>query len=494
MKRLFCILILLILVFCSASAAETDSEKAVDLSRKCDYSSTITRKYWQENITDGELDTHIVFPKDSKIDIRWSEQIGVRYLYWEWYEQPKACTLNLYDGDGELVESVDLGGGYLNYAKELESNISKAVFVATEELNVAEIRVYGEGELPDNYHPWLPEAEKVDFLIVAMHPDDDALFMGAVMPIYGAEQGYTGTILFMATRTRLRCTEALNGAYLMGLRTYPILAGFPDIPSTMPQELKDTFTLEDVTEYLVGQFRKLKPLVVVSHDLEGEYGHWQHKLLAQAVLDAAALSADPSYSPETAAEWGVWEVKKVYLHLYPENTLELATDIPLAAFDGKTAYEIAALAYECHESQQSGVHPISEYGEYGVRYFGLAYSNVGLDSGKNDMFENIEQELLVSYTPPEATITPSPEATATPQPQTDAAESVEPSPSPEPTVTPEVQAEITADPNSPAPLAAEGTEAADSEPMQLLWLILGILLAVLTVSVVVAGILMRKRR
>ncbi|MDO4564798.1 MAG: PIG-L family deacetylase [Clostridia bacterium] len=486
MKRLICTLLLTILLASSVSWADGSSADAENLSRRCVYTSTITRKYWQENITDGKLETHITFPQGAEIVIEWQSEIEARYLYWEWYELPSACSLFLYDGTGALKESVSLGGGFLNDAKEVSADIRKAVFIAYEEFDLSELRVYGEGVLPENYHPWEPEAERVDFLIVAMHPDDDALFLGGVMPIYGAEKGYAGTILYMATRTRLRCTEALNGAYLMGLRTYPILAGFPDIPSTMPQELKDTFTLEDVTEYLVGQFRKLKPLVVVSHDMEGEYGHWQHKLLAQATLDAAELAADPAYSPETAAEWGVWEVRKVYLHLYPENTMELPTDLPLAAFDGKTAFEIASLAYDCHESQQTGVHLISDDGEYGIRYFGLAYSTVGLDSGSNDMFENIDAALLSSSSSsssPDATSTPaleqpSPALSETSLAPSEVAASPTPSPSPA-TATP-----------SPAPVSSGADEGGSSTP--LIWLILGALAALLTIGVVIVGIKSRR--
>ena len=144
-----------------------------------------------------------------------------------------------------------------------------------------------------------------------MHPDDDALFLGAVIPIYGAEQGREGAAVYLASRVRQRVDEALRGAWTMGLRAQPVFGGFPDIPNEYRSQFENTFRSADVVQYLVRQMRRLKPEVVVSQDLNGEYGHWQHVLLANAVLEAAPLAADAAYDPESAEQYGAWEVKKV---------------------------------------------------------------------------------------------------------------------------------------------------------------------------------------
>lgn len=408
MKRFFCLLLSLLLAFIPLTVCAGE-EDAAFLSPQCSYTSSITRKYWQSALTDKDADTHVRFPAGSEVTVSWEAEVPAAALYMEWNVLPQGCLIRQYGESGTLLLEAEADGRFLNNALTLEQGTRRVQLLAVNEIDLLELHIYGEGTIGGNYHAWADTPEKLDFLVVAMHPDDDALFMGAVYPIYGAEKGYTGTILYMATRTRLRCTEALNGAYVMGLRAYPILSGFPDIPSTMSQEVKNTFTEDMVVEYLVETFRRYKPLVVVSHDLNGEYGHWQHKLLAAAVLKAASLSQDAAAYPDSAERWGVWQVQKVYLHLYPENRLELETDLPLTAFGGKTAYEIAALAYQCHASQQTGVHLISDTGEYGVRYFGLAYTAVGTDTGSNDLFENIDPAMLVN--PPENE-TPPPETKA----------------------------------------------------------------------------------
>ena len=79
-------------------------------------------------------------------------------------------------------------------------------------------------------------------------------------------------------------------------------------------------------EYL----RRFRPQVVVGHDPNGEYGHPQHIINTETLMDALTLAADPTYSEETAADYGVWDVPKTYLHLYGENRITMDWDRPLA--------------------------------------------------------------------------------------------------------------------------------------------------------------------
>ena len=93
-------------------------------------------------------------------------------------------------------------------------------------------------------------------------------------------------------------------------------------------------------------------------------------------------------------------MKKLYLHLYPENPIEMDWDRPMASFDGKTGYEIAAEMYRKHVSQQDagqkndrGVFERFQVEPRESRFscyrFGLACSTVGEDSGIGEFFENI---------------------------------------------------------------------------------------------------------
>lgn len=104
-------------------------------------------------------------------------------------------------------------------------------------------------------------------------------------------------------------------------------------------------------------------------------------------------AADAAQSPESAAEYGVWDTPKLYIHLYEENTLYLDWEnLKLSAFGGRTALEMAREGYRCHLSQQHWSFAVRTDGYGDCRCFGLYRSTVGADVQKNDLFENIRLE------------------------------------------------------------------------------------------------------
>ena len=143
--------------------------------------------------------------------------------------------------------------------------------------------------------------------------------------------------------------------------------------------------------------------MVVTHDLDGEYGHPQHKMVADAACEAFEAAADAGRFPESAAQYGTWDVKKLYVHLYgtEENQVIFDWTVPLESLDGQTPNERAEDAYAMHKTQvgqgrkSHGVFVPCSGAEYGVkRYpnnkFGLYATRVGPDTGHDDMLENIE--------------------------------------------------------------------------------------------------------
>jgi LmbE family N-acetylglucosaminyl deacetylase len=303
-----------------------------------------------------------------------------------------------------------------------------------------------------NYHPFAPTIEKADYMTFAMHPDDDVLFLGAIYPIYEADRGLSGISMIMSTKLpekfqRERRQEDLNGAWILVLKTQPVFGGFPDIPQNYYDKFHHTFTKDDVTRYAVTMIRTYRPEVVMTQDLNGEYGHWQHKVLAEGVLAAVPLAADPDYQPKGYPKTEPWEVKKLYIHLYSQNKLTLDVDRPIAALGGKSAFETASQAFLMHPTQtRKDNHHVSKT-EYSLAEFGLAYTTVGEDTaGMNDMFEHIDESSLSVTPQPTVTPTPTPEITPipiTPEPDT-----------PVPTFTPE-----------PVQIVEEKTTESPSEPI-----------------------------
>ena len=132
-----------------------------------------------------------------------------------------------------------------------------------------------------------------------------------------------------------------------------------------------------------------RPEVMVTHDVDGEYGHGAHRLCADAALRCVPAAAEGE---------NAWQVKKLYLHLYKENQILMDWRQPLDAFDGKTALDVAKAAFKFHRSQQGGsatykgkkyVFAVEDKGVFNNAKFGLAYTTVGTDVIGGDMFENI---------------------------------------------------------------------------------------------------------
>ena len=71
-------------------------------------------------------------------------------------------------------------------------------------------------------------------------------------------------------------------------------------------------------------------------------------------------------------------MKKLYLHLYPENQIVFDWSVPLESMGGKTGIQLAEEAYALHITQRGSGMSVTETGtEYDNRVFGLAYTAVG---------------------------------------------------------------------------------------------------------------------
>jgi len=141
-----------------------------------------------------------------------------------------------------------------------------------------------------------------------------------------------------------------------------------------------------VTEWI----RRFKPSVLLTHDINGEYGHGAHRVCADAVMHCLSLAANEKKFPGSAKEYGVWDVPKCYIHLYPENVLDMDWRQPLNAFGGKTSFEVAEEGFAKHISQQVTRYKVEDSGPWDCSLFGLYRSLVGEDLAKDDFFEHID--------------------------------------------------------------------------------------------------------
>lgn len=258
-------------------------------------------------------------------------------------------------------------------------------------LRINDLFVLSEGDLPDWVQVWQPTEEKADILFLSTHPDDELIFFGGAIPTYAVEQQRKVVVAYFSRSNTTRSSELLNGLWHMGVRTYPVIGNFKDsYAKNLKAAYKSAGGKGKVNEWIVGLYRQYKPEVVVTQDTNGEYGHKQHMMIADAAQNCIALAANEDEFTASTIAYGTWQVKKLYLHLYPENQITFDWTVPLKSMNGATGIELAEEGYTLHKTQASSGMSVTETGtKYDNRVFGLAFTTVGEDVRKDDFLENI---------------------------------------------------------------------------------------------------------
>ena len=362
--------------------------KAVrNLNGQCKFSAGADRKNlnrsgWGWSPSEARPSLTITLPQDGSAAV----------MTIEWLAPAESFTVTILDGAGQTLSEETKTTGFYADAVTLPPEARQVILSMTGKDNwVRNLCVY-DANHPDNaVQQWQPVADKLDLMIFSPHQDDELLFFGGTIP-YACHQGLDVGVVYMADCGRDRYAEALDGLWTAGLRNHPIFMNWSD------QRVKNLEVATEVWHWngvdpqreVVRLLRRYRPEVIVGPDLEGEYGHMQHRLTAKLVADAIPLAMDAGYDPESAEAYGVWEVKKVYLHLYPENRIEMDWERPFSPDSPISPIFLAQEAYDKHVSQHRN-HGMNRDGKnYDNKIFGLYYTTVGSDEAKNDFFEHID--------------------------------------------------------------------------------------------------------
>ena len=401
--------LLALAAFLILAASGRARAEAPDLTKSCSFRMCSTK--WNESLmTDGKYTSYW---ESNSIGHPWvaiSSETPMHGLYICWRQMPaefelqvpetdekgKVTWVKLMDGDSRFQHSFyELDG--LSQVR-IYSDVSKA-----QHMGINEVYVFGAGEIPDWVQRWEETEQKADILFFAAHPDDELIFLGGAIPTYAAEKKKRVVVAYLSWSNTTRRSEALNGLWAMGVRHYPEFGGFRDAYSTKAADAYTKLGKKKVLSWVTELYRKHQPEVVVTHDLGGEYGHGQHKMMADAAIQGYELAANPEKDPELAARYGTWQVKKLYVHLYGEEKDQTRFDwtVPLESFGGRTGLEVASEAYALHKTQEGAEvkikgkwHKLSVE-ETGAAYpntvFGLYASQVGEDVLHTDFLENIPE-------------------------------------------------------------------------------------------------------
>lgn len=283
---------------------------------------------------------------------------------------------------------------------------------------VGRITLYSEGILPGDVQTWLPPVEKADLMAVSAHQDDEVLFLGGTIPYSDVVCGRPTVTVYMANCGRERRREALDCLWEMGSRHYP---EFVNLKDERVESIKAGVQLwggkDNILKEMVERIRRYKPEVIVTQDLNGEYGHNQHKIVARAMKYAVEAAADPARYPDSYNQYGAWQVKKLYIHLLKDNQIKMDWSSPRAECGGLSLLQVAKNGMAKHASQ-TGYFSIKDSSKYDNSLFGLQVSTVGEDAAKDDFFENIPEDASAAYLAtaptPGPTPAPTPEPTAEP--------------------------------------------------------------------------------
>lgn len=362
-----------------------------DLSRQCSFTCT------QKNVssyllTDDNLQTSIILADKISMTYTWAEKVPASMIYLFSYVMPDAYHIRQWDGAESLLSDEEVTPQRMCLQLPLREGCRKVTVTCLGRCKINAFKVFGPGNTFPERVVWWTEgnADHCDLMLISTHFDDEILMMGGVLPIYAGEQGRDCLVVYMKGTDKIRKLEAIQGLWEMGVRREAIYLSCTSnsLQKALDNDAAGVFA-KDNLQKLVYLLRRYRPLVVVTHDVNGEYGHESHVKTSALVRRAVELASDPAYDPDTAAEYGAWQVQKEYIHLWPENTLELDIKSPLKNMGERTAYEVAAKAFTYHQTQQKWSIR-STNSKYPIGHFGLYFTAVGPDSGLNDMFENVQ--------------------------------------------------------------------------------------------------------
>lgn len=406
--------VVLLTLFCAsvctvAAFAQENVRQATQLTADCQY--TFDSGQMPSALVDDKEGTYVSVSQGATIQITSDTPIGSLYIKFD--RIPQGFFLN--------VNGTQIAAGQNGFLHEYIPLVQTATTVQLQfpkGASISDIFVFSRGKTPDWVQQWQAPNQAADVLVLPTHSDDDQLYFAGVIPSSVAA-GARVQVVYLTNHwnTHDRPHEMLNGLWAAGLTRYPVVAQFPDIYSESLAEAQNRLAAsghpyESIVAFQVEMIRKFRPQVVVTHDVDGEYGHGAHRLNSASAMEAVAASADESKFAQSAKQYGAWDVKKTYVHLYPQEKVVLDLDTGLTYFGGKTAFEVSQQAFMCHTSQlkwdvftqwiygtkNAPITKASQISTYNPAKYGLYRTTVGADEQKNSLFEHLvlygEQERL----------------------------------------------------------------------------------------------------
>ena len=429
-KRTIICLLLLLLMLTAAVPAKAETEAASPFL-PCDVVAPVGREAFAGNLTDGDYATRFTLTAGQALSVGWTgEAEGVML---QWYDVRYRATINLYDPEGKRLSSTAYP--FMQYRMFLPAAGASRMEILCPRggtnvyASLCEVQVYAAGHEP----ACLTRVEPVDLMLVLSGVSEELDLMGGLLPLYAGEHRIRTAVVYVGVDDGNQIQEAFHALEKIGADVIPVFLLRDDQATCSIDRMAGLWGEAKLKETLASLFRQYAPKVVVTCDPTDRFSRVRTPYTGRLVTQIL-----------TGTQNGKLPVQKFY-HLSRDGGTLVDWTKPLAAYGGRTAQEVAQEGYACYDSEASFGTIIPENSR-----FVLAFSQVGEDEGRNDLFEHILTESLLWYEAP----TPIPTATPTPEPTRE--------PTPEPTATPELTATPTVEPTKePTP---EPTEAPTAAP------------------------------
>ena len=336
------------------------------------------------SLCDDTLSTHSS-GKNVSISIYSTEDMGGIYI--KYYKIPDGGILN----DTFPIAQ----NKFLHEFIELDGERQASLYF--QNVDISDIYIYSVGDIPKDVQLWQIGDMPADILLCATHSDDDQLFFAGLLPLYAGHTDANVQVAYFINHydTYNRTHELLDGLWHCGVKNYPVISPFPDgysesVDAAVNYLSSKGISYSDILSFQKSLLEKYKPLVVVLHDFNGEYGHGAHMLNTKSFIEVCENAGDDDFIPE-----------KIYVHLYDKSIISLDIDTPLDEFSGLSAFNVSQEAFGFHKSQHwtwfydwiygkgARVTNSSQIRTYNPASYGLYYTRVGEDLHKNDILENV---------------------------------------------------------------------------------------------------------
>lgn len=305
MKRYIALLFMILTcfaVFPGTAHADAANDLTRDISAVCEKISGN-----QSSLFDGDISTYVTLTGDSVISLKCDTPIDSLYLIWD--KPPNMWDLT----SGGLSATFGRHGFIHEYVKLDEAVRELTLSFHGSENILCNIYAFAGGDAPEWVEQWQPPYEDADMLLLPAHAGDEASYLSTgAIPLYIAALDMKIQLAYITNQwiTPKLTHDIISGLYTAGIRAYPVISDFPDTLATSFDEVADIYDENAFIAFYVEQIRRFKPQVIVAPIDSGD-GIGQ--LCYDSLLIAAELSGDELEYRESALEYGVFDISKLYM-------------------------------------------------------------------------------------------------------------------------------------------------------------------------------------